>query len=302
MKKLLLFISILVVQFANAQTNIYHPFPDSSAHWNINRLVFCLTTGGVANENYTIEIAGDTLINSTVYHKLNTPFVEYLPTGNCPSFTLPGYKGAIRQDTSLKKVFFIPPTNNVEQLLYDFNLQIGDTVKGFTESFNFTIDTVISIDSVIVGSTYRKRWFINNCYNIYLIEGVGSTYGLLALSPGCITDADDYSIICFQQNGQSQYPITGNNCETITSLNPIENDFTGIKVSPNPATDKLILLNFTPSNHRNNISIFDALGKQVLSINNLTNNSIDISKLAKGLYLLKYVDRENSSSVSFVKE
>jgi len=161
----------------------------------------CFPIGGTIDSYYSVTISGDTLISSQIYHKLSTPFVQSIITGTCTPYVNSGYDGAIRQDTANRTVFYVPPSDSLEQLLYDFNMQMGDTVKGFLESFASPADTVHSIDSVLVGTNYRKRWNINPWYNIYLIEGIGSTYGLIVPSPGFIVDFADYTLTCFTQNG-----------------------------------------------------------------------------------------------------
>lgn len=70
-------------------------------------------------------------------------------------------------------------------------------MKGYIASFAVQTDTVQSIDSVLVGNTYLKRLIIKNCYNVHFIEGIGSVYGLLERSPGCVTDLPDYSLTYF---------------------------------------------------------------------------------------------------------
>jgi len=101
--------------------------------------------------NYSYTFSGDTLINNLTYHKLTTPFAKPYVGGS-------GYRGAIRQDIVAKKVFFIPLREISEKVLYDFTLQVGDTVK--VKPYYSPRDTVQSIDSVLVGNTFRKRWQI----------------------------------------------------------------------------------------------------------------------------------------------
>src|SRR5258705_7649220 len=151
MKKLLLLLATIFTLTANAQTSVYHPFPDSSAIWNFHTTQWICNFGGTIHSYYSITISGDTLISSQVYHKLLTPFVQSIIMGNCTPYIYSGYKGAIRQDTADRKVFFVPPSASNEQLLYDFNMQVGDTVKGYLESWALPSDTVQSIDSVLVG-------------------------------------------------------------------------------------------------------------------------------------------------------
>jgi len=289
MKKLLLLFIVCnsVAATIKAQTNVYHPFPNSNAIWNIYFSSACIF-GGIDVENYSITISEDTVINTQIYHKLNIPFVQYDTDGFCGIVHVAGYKGAIRQDALNKKVFYIPPTDSTEQLLYDFNMQVGDTVKGFLETFSYQDDTVISIDSVMVGSTYRKRWNINNCYNMYLIEGIGSTYGLIEYSPGCIVDQSYYIISCFQQNGQTLYPDTTTNCQIISSVNSNDEIYNQVKVFPNPSTG---VIKIYSDKKITAISLYNIFGKIIFSqnhINSLEWESTVLENLPDGCYFIKY--------------
>ena len=58
MQKLLLAFIICWCFSVNAQTSVYHPFPDSSAVWNFSCSQFCMS--GSTIENYSMIIDGDT--------------------------------------------------------------------------------------------------------------------------------------------------------------------------------------------------------------------------------------------------
>jgi len=235
MKKLLFLLFIFWASASNAQTSIYHPFPDSNAQWNIYYWEYGWP--GVFEEFYSIEISGDTTINSLQYHKLFTPYIQSSGISKSNQISS-GYNGAIRQDTVNRKVYIIPRFELVEQLLYDFTLQVGDTVKGFIEPYGNQKDVVISIDSVLIGDNYRKKWNINLSYQISVIEGVGSTYGLIEKSPVTGADFPDISISCFRQNNNTIYPDTITNCDLITAIHPIPKTNDLINVFPNPSDGK----------------------------------------------------------------
>jgi hypothetical protein len=294
MKKILLILLTICTLTAKSQTAVYHSFPDSSAIWNFHySLVLCSPFGSI-DSYYSITISSDTLINSQVYHKLYTPFVQSVVSGLCPPLNL-DYEGAIRQDTANRKVFYVAPSASTEQLLYDFNMQVGDTVKGFLESFASPTDTVHSIDSVLVGTNYRKRWNINPWYNIYLIEGIGSTYGLVVPSPGFIVDFADYTLTCFTQNGQTLYPDTITNCVLITDAENIYPEYYLTTISPNPFTDKINIT--TERNEPVEITLFDITSRKLLQ-QTLTNAvTLNTSHLAKGIYL--YVMRNKNGPDSY---
>ncbi len=291
MKKHLLICLLLLKLSANCQTSFYHSFPSNNAIWNFHYSMYCFANGW-GEEDYSITFSGDTLINSQTYQKLTTPFVQSSSVG-CGGNSS-GYKGAIRQDTSVKKVFYVPPTDTIEQLLYDFTMEVGDTVRGYIEGFAFQPDIVQSIDSVLVGNTYRKRWNINNCYNIHFIEGIGSTYGLFERSPNCINDLPDFSLICFQQNGQSLYPDTITNCQLINSVNYFEYYSNKIDVFPNPSYGSFIIDLGNVDIQQINIS--DLLGNIIIQKKVNDQPQIKIENLKTGIYILTIIDKNSKTS------
>jgi hypothetical protein len=236
MKNLLFIILAILTLNSKGQTSVYHPMPDSSAVWNFQRDVNCTSVFWFTN-TYSITISGDTIINSQTYHKLIKPFFTHFSNStSCTGGEGIGYQGAFREEIINKKVFFVPPYDSLETLLYDFNLQVGDTVKGYIEEIAVQKDTVVAIDSILIGSDYRKRWKINQDFNIFFIEGIGSTFGLIEQSlAGLIGNFGSVGLICFQQNGQSLYPNTSSNCELITSSNSVDIITNRINIFPNPS-------------------------------------------------------------------
>jgi hypothetical protein len=221
MKKLLssLFIVFCLLDYHSsvAQVNVYHPFPDSNAVWcdsvglNQAHTFYC----GILN--YTL--AGDTIVNGIIYHQLNKQEQSFLVNNswcypNMPNPFDKGYVGAIRQDVVHRKVYFLAPSSKVDSLLYDFSLNVGDTLRTYIAQVCLSPVIVTSIDSVLIGSNYRKRWTINEsgCMTMgEIIEGIGSTFGLLYIMVSYGSNAEGAgeavsNLYCFSQNNQSLYP------------------------------------------------------------------------------------------------
>jgi hypothetical protein len=288
-------ILVIVTLSTKAQTGIYHPFPDSNAYWNISFTKgMCNGMGGWDYENYCILFSGDTLIGNKSYHKIYVPYIQKYITGTCTQTNFKGYKGAIRQEIENKKVFFVPPSGT-ENLLYDFNLNVGDTLKGYIRP-NWGEAKVIAIDSVMVGSEYRKRWKFYSYYNTYMIEGVGFTYGLIQhYYPVSQTDADYYSIFCFNQNGQTLYPIPGYSCTLITSSNLQVQVQDPVRVYPNPSHGPFVV-ELSGSSGIIELQISDLTGK-IFWRKQIRNESlIKIDKLTAGVYILTSRDIENRTT------
>jgi len=289
MKKNLLLLLSAVAFSAIAQTSIYHPFPESNATWNYNVVANCVN--GSVNDNFSITIAGDTIINNKTYHQLYTPFVQVLITTNC-AHTPVGYKGAIRQDIPLKKVYFIPANDTLEHLLYDFNLTLGDTLTDYTQDLLGTNDVIVEMDSVLVGNTYHKRWKTNSSYNIYIVEGVGNSYGLIERSPGQFLDMADFKLTCFQSSIQGVYPDSLTACQVISSV-PENNDNTNIlSVFPNPSKGSFTI-DFENASTQE-IRITDMTGKLILQQATLNQSQIKVSDLKSGTYILTVMDKKGN--------
>lgn len=211
---------------ATAQTSVYHPFPDSNAVWNMECHVWPGCVSQPPFEYFSYTIAGDTVINSATYHKWFIPHVIY--TDTCDTINKPGYMGAFRQDIPGKKVYYIKPGLFTEELLYDFDIGVGDTIKRCGNDL-----IVILQDSVLVGSDYRKKWVAATPWmlTLTLIEGIGGLNDLIDYCP--YIDPPINNLTCFAQNGNIIYPANLPACNVISGIsNPEVIGITGI--FPNP--------------------------------------------------------------------
>jgi len=286
MKKFLLLLIFSATSFfSGAQTNVYHPFPDSNATWNISGLVPWNCPFNVDYyETLSILISGDTAIGNYNYHKLNTPYIDR----SCAQGGLhpQGYVGAFREDTSARKIFFVQPLDSSENLLYDFTMVVGDTVKGFLSSYWACLpyaQIVNSIDSTLVGGSYRKRWIIGTGW-FKFIEGIGSTAGLL--DHVCeIIDGPITSLLCFSQNGIVLYPSNAWMCNVITGIESVKgNAENQISISPNPFHSEAKLQNVNWGACR--MKIYNTIGVLIREekILNLTSYTLHRDGLNDGLY------------------
>lgn len=141
----------------------YVPLPENNATWEEAYVNFA----GQLIPTFTT-ICGDTLIDGTLYSKVYGGNIE-----NDQSASNIYYAGAIRQEG--KQVWILYPNGN-EELLYDFELQIGDT-------FSNTNMVVEYVTYTAVSGAARRTIVFESCQglpNEYWIEGVGSSKGLLS--------------------------------------------------------------------------------------------------------------------------
>jgi hypothetical protein len=192
MKRILFAISILVlcVETGYAQTNVYHPFPDS-AYWRVDYYYnYAFQHPCYARYYFQYYAKGDTLINAGIYKKIYRSSVQVdtltcTPPMNPPESPASGYAGALKDDSLANKTFFIFPGSTTDSLLYDYNLIADDTLKGILVSHFLWSNpnlVVLSVDSVLINGHFRKRWNFNQIGHgtyPFIIEGIGSNVGLI---------------------------------------------------------------------------------------------------------------------------
>ncbi len=290
--RFLLVFLLLASKFSFGQSSVYHPLPDSNAHWTETSFwLYWGTPPTPVYAWYTVFTEGDTVINSQGYTKI-------YETGSWGAFGPQlfysyEYKGAYRQDTALRKVYIVPPSGSLEVLLYDFDLSIGDTLPSTFGGVSY--NEVLDIDSVLVGTAWHKRFLLNQLgwgstgiidTNYALIEGVGSTLGFI--QPVVMPFENGSHLECFAHFNITYPPDSG--CLFYSSIAEAQEPFI-FTVYPNPASDFVMI----PTGQFSKFEIINTIGEVVMTGNNgfETNSSfrIDVTGLQNGLYILRTENR-----------
>lgn len=291
MKKILLLL-IILLQFAILKGQQYYPFPDSNAIWH--QFFSTGMFGPDISYYYSYGLIGDTVINSISYSKVYQLNDTALNSNSV-------YHGCLRED-SLKRVFYIgkgfwPQENYTQEIqLYDFSKNVGDTiVYGIWGK-----QPILSVDSVLIGQNYRKRF---NVLWDYFIEGIGCTNNLL--SP--ITDIPTkkvytkWDLVCFKQDDEVIYLNPNyNSCfPTIDGINEnMGNSNSEIKIYPQPVTT-ISVIDLTETKTRfTYLSIYNIFGQLVFRLESLSDKkTIQLFRndFDSGLYLYKLetIDGQN---------
>lgn len=296
MKKVVLLI-IMFIQIHLAYSQTYYPLPDSNVIWKMNwGSSGCIWSN--LFDNYQYQISGDTLINTLTYHK-----VDRSGDFDChaaPLYPEIGYMGAFRNDIENKLVYFVARDSLNEMLLYDFNLEVGDTIKGYlVESSPWgeaNISIIYNIDSILVGNDYRKRWHyapneIDPFMDGYIIEGIGSENDLL----GGLQAIHDMNglLNCFSVDNQTLYPNnSAGPCDLVTSDNTIDyKKKVVIYCSPNPASNSIQFITDEEVGIYS-YKIYDGLGREVRNSVFIPNQTIDISNIKSGIYFVLFLNED----------
>lgn len=185
MKKQLFFLFLFAAFFGSAQS--YQPLlADSITQFQVVPLQLAvrmanpgLSSNCVYDSPGTFVAQGDSVYNGKIYKKFGT------------------WLGMMREDTVTRKVYFIQYCNTTEELLYDFSMQLGDSINyTFAYSSSYMMSGWYKVDSIVLKhdyrNYYRKHFFLSNRLNgtpisggpratLEMIEGVGNTYHPLFL-------------------------------------------------------------------------------------------------------------------------
>lgn len=246
-------------------------------------------------------IVGDTVINNVSYKliverayldssNLNTP-VYINRVANVPDKPIMAFR---EDNKSIYVMSFnvVPGATPVEHLAIDYNLQSGDSVKGL----DYYGDTVSGYDSVLVGSTYHKRWLLGT--DKFIIEGVGGKYAYFFMHNG----QNIVRLSCFN-NGSNTYSQNGASCfylykyDTPAAVGAVK-ELTDISISPNPFGNRLTINSVVPVN----VNIYNSFGQIVLSYKQVLNRSIDTEILPGGVYFADVTnDNGNRQVIKLIK-
>jgi hypothetical protein len=304
------FIALLVacssIYGALSQEYHYIPFPDSNAVWSEVYYPGIDAYGDplpAVLERFAIP-GGDTIIDTLTYKKL---YIFYDTVFNVNRATC---VGGIREDDQ-KRVFFkgdsmihfSKPMNEYygykEIMLYDFSLEIGDTIKNINCRPEDDIIIVNDIDTVLVGNTLRKRFHFKYYTWVQWVEGIGNLRGLLFTSGEIPNNGMYDDLICFKQNDTLLYfnDLYIDCIPPITGIKARPMDDVPCRVYPNPATGNNIEFDLGDESFKT-IDVIDGNGLVIdkIDANGQSHLSIPIEKYPPGLYFYKAA---NASGIKY---
>jgi hypothetical protein len=260
--------------------------------------------GSIAGVNYTIvEACGDSIEVSTGnwFEKMQITTLNY---------TMEGAGRQIIGDSVFFKYNLLD--NSAPILLYDYSLELGDTLNGNWGEF-----IVTDVDTEFAVGEDRKRITMVNTFDgqtdIWLY-GLGSKVAgyLQPGSPIFVPDAgSEFSCYLDEQSGEFYYGDkdpslcmlvqTGSACMT-TSVDNYK-FVRNIEIFPNP-TDQYLTITFENSTDWTiNTQLFSLNGKEILvESHEIDNLSLDVSNLASGIYLLILSQNGHQSFHKIIKQ
>ena len=296
---LILIMLFLKIDFLKAQS--YIPLLDSAKQWNVTENYYAARTKTI----FLTISSNDTLINNILYNKII--WQDGLLHNN-------DIFGFIREDTTNKRVYGIKQGETEEFLMYDFSLEVGDTIESDISYYCKNSFTVQSIDTItLLNNETRRKWTLIESIDLYRklewIEGIGNL-DILMYPTHCIPSsphAATYELLCYYENGNQLYKhAVYDTCyiDWVSSVDNNEDDLIEINVYPNPVRDILnVDLDFETDYTTNfRISLFDIFGKMVKETT--TDNkkfSINMSEFPNGMYQLKIETAKQQAYIKIIK-
>ena len=224
-------------------------WPTANAEWRVTRnMAAGITVPHPTNPNQLNIING--WLNTEIRYHLGNPmvanghswtelwqtyestFVSMDPDTTVYYPEVTEYRGAMREEGS--RVYWFDLGGTAGQLLYDFDLSVGDTLpESFIHYNNNAI--VASIDTLWMDGAAHKRFNLvgNGILGNYIIEGVGTNHGPiqhLGLGIDIV-----HGLNCFGRNGVTLFPDTSTACNSTTSIAQAKHEAQrALQVWPNP--------------------------------------------------------------------
>ncbi len=310
------YMGFTLCNFCKGQT--YTPIPLDSITW---RMFIDYEVQFSCHERHVFEytLKSDTVIGSYTYKAITSDnFALYAHIYGTPycsiySFLLGNgnYFGAVRQDTISKEVFFVPQGACSDSLLYDFSLVVGDTLfSSILVPYNIPcadpFDVVQSIDSVLIGGSYRRRWNFDCIHPI--IDGIGSTFNPFGTNPdpfflSCVViGGAAYDAYGWSKDGFPDSVLLNNACAFVTGISSIEENSGSLALSPNPCFTSTELRFSERESFKSTVSIYDETGRLLFTeIVNATQAELNMENFSNGIYFVRLSSSGFEKTLRLVK-
>jgi len=258
-----LLVVFLIFSSVNSQTLVQEGNTWDVADWD----------QGGSSWTITYTMTGDTLINGIAYKQ-----VLQSSTFNNDSLLI---NAVLRQEGEQVYFLFTGGLNEQEELLYDFSLEVGDTIFYQPPSCDIYVSAINSIE--LENETFRKTWEFSSVSSNNIpfaaetwIEGIGSVGGLFRPHSElyCVQDINNTSLSCFHENGAVLY--TAYSTCIISDID--EEIETEVFLYPNPSC---LETKVSSQESVNTANLYDLSGRLAL---NEHSERIDLSKVSEGIY------------------
>ena len=274
----------------------YHPIVEDGKQWNV--LFSYPWSPPEPQHKYTdiYKIEGDTLVDGVSYKVMYTTRNE----------NLTGWSvcGVIRE-TEDKQVLYRRDGSAYDEILYDFSMEVGDTIimsgNGFYPNWMFVIET----NEILVNDEPRQQIVLEYPWGEQeiWIEGVGSLYGIID-SGSRFLDGGSTDLLCYYEDGDLIWQNTTPGYNECYIVNPSQQG--DLVITPNvltfesfPESQTIHLINQTDHpvtisdidiQPDNNMLIVYATFPQTLQPNQSTEIEVELNGIGYKGYQTSYIN------------
>ena len=274
----------------------YHPIVEDGKQWNV--LFSYPWSPPEPQHKYTdiYKIEGDTLVDGVSYKVMHTTRNE----------NLTGWSvcGVIRE-TEDKQVLYRRDGSSYDEILYDFSMEVGDTIimngNGFYPDMMFVVET----NEILVGDEPRQQIVLEYPWGDQeiWIEGVGSLYGIID-SGSRFLDGGSTDLLCYYEDGDLIWQNTTPGYNECYIVNPSQHG--DLVITPNvltfesfPESQTIHLINQTDNpvtisdidiQPDNNMLIVYATFPQTLQPNQSTEIEVELNAIGYKGYQTVYIN------------
>lgn len=293
-------IFLLLQPTIRSMAQSYLPFPEQGGIWGSEHSsIICLNgITAVCYVNKTVT-NGDTIINGLKYVKLLERSLQQ-DGGGWLALTGIYNAGFLRNDSINKRVYYKETASSNDTLLYDFNLEVGDTLPvSMVYDPQQSVITVDNIDTITENEVMLRRYHLDHAGwgDSYLIEGVGSTLGLF--SPIVPFFEFTWDLVCYY-NYEKMISWGSGWCDQIIVDVQGLSEGKNLSVYPNPFNNTLNI-NYSNKDHEIiSVEIYNSIGQKNFSQNILHFPFIvNTTGFLPGIYMMNMY--RSGKQVSFKK-
>jgi len=188
-----------------------------------------------------IRFTNDTIIGSDSCKRVE---ISTDPTQSVWSFY--GYA----RETVDKKIYYRINASQPEKLLYNMNVQVGDSLLVYS-LFNYQTATFDSImyyitakDSLLIGNIYRIQYhlslkFLSGFFQVECwVDSLGSLGGGMLHNSNGKVGGDSYTLLCYFKNSILLWHLQGySSCYIVTGIENSKKSSNTFNFKPNPLMD-----------------------------------------------------------------
>jgi len=283
MKKIFVFLLILIAQTGQGQFNVGDVWVDNSMYDEGK------TPGCVIHTTRNLRIEKDSTIDGKVYYQLTKKYREWQDYVGPNPQQCPGYDFFVPESPSwlfrMDEGKLVVRMDGQDEVAFDYNLNLGDTIK-VNRFFNYGNAVVTQVDTVEINGVPRRRLW--HSFDSYLLEGMGTSGGFL--QEGERDFEARFTFDCFKSAAQQYtYPENGS-CEASLGLENLV--FEDLLVYPNPV-NTILTIRLPKGEAR--LNLIDCLGNSIRSLQGISGTvDINTEDLPVGIYTLLVTVDESS--------